>query len=176
MKFFQNRAVATVIAVVVVIASSLISSNVGMKRDLKKVTDTFFADGKSPVYYIDQQIGAAASLATVGEHYSELASPASAVREARSALVSAENAREISGMYNASVRLSDAVSDLQQAASSVTLSAADASTFSDQLNTVSGTMRQLLESDYNNSVQQLLRRNYRSFPGTLRRHACEGYR
>ncbi len=168
MKFFQNRAVATVIAMVVVVASSLLSSYVGMNRDLSKVNMSFWkVDGKAPVYYVDQQIGAAASLATVGEHYSDLTGSASAVREARTALVNAENVHEISGVYNASVRLADAVSDLEQAASGTSLSAADASTFSDGINTVSGSMRQLLESDYNSSVQKLLRSNYLSFPGAV---------
>lgn len=168
MKFFQNRAVATVIAVVVVIASSLLSSSVGMRRDLNKVNMSFWkTDGKSPVYFVDQRIGAAASLATVGEHYSELSAPAAAVREARTALVSAENAQDISGVYTADALLTNALSALEQAASSVSLSSADASTFSDGLSTMSGAKRQLTESDYNNSVQQLLHRNYQSFPGSL---------
>ena len=168
MKFFQNRAVATVIAVVVVIASSLISAGVGMNRDLNKVNMSFWkADGKAPVYFVDQQIGAGASLATVGEHYSELSAPAAAVREARTALVDAENAQDISGVYNASVLLADAVSELDQAASAVSLSAADASTFADGLSTMSGAKNRLTESDYNDSVRRLLRRNYNSFPGSL---------
>ncbi len=168
MKFFQNRAVATVIAVVVVIASSLLSSFVGMKKDLNKVNMSFWkTDGKAPVYYVDQRIGAAASLATVGDQYSELSAPAAALREARTALVNAENAQDISGVYNADVRLTDAVSALKAAASAVSLSPEDASTFSDGLSTIDGAERQLTESDYNNSVQRLLHRNYRSFPGSL---------
>ena len=107
MKLFQNRAVAIVITVAAVLVSILLSASVGIRRDNDRLKESFFAaGGKTPVYYVDQQISAAASLATVADHYDALSGDA--VRAARKTLIEAESGRDISDIYDASTALSAA--------------------------------------------------------------------
>ncbi len=166
MKFFQNRAVDIVLTVAAVLASTLLSARVGMSRDCNKLHESFFAvGGKTPVYYVDQQISAAASLATVADHYDQLSGDA--VRAARKALIEAEAGWDISDIYDASTALSAAVDELSAAAASVAMTEADKSTFADGTAAVAGARRQLLESDYNVQAMALIRKNYSRFPGSL---------
>ena len=166
MKFFQNRAVAIVITVAAVIVSTLLNVNTNMRRDYNTLKESFFSvSGKTPVYYVDAQISAAASLATVADHYDSLSGDA--VRAARKTLIAAEESRDISDIYLASTILSAAVDELSAAASSVAMTEADKGTFADGTAAVAGARRQLLESDYNANALALIRRNYARFPGSF---------
>ena len=165
MKFFQNRAVAIVITVAAVIASTLLNVNTNMRRDYKKLQESFFGSGKTPVYYVDAQISAAASLATVADHYDSLSGDA--VRAARKALIEAEASWDISDIYDASTALSAAVDELSAAASSVSMSEADKATFADGTAAVAGARRNLLESDYNVNAYRMIRKNYSRLPGSF---------
>ena len=165
MKFFQNRAVAIVITVAAVIVSTLWNVNTNMRRDYAKLQESFFGSGKTPVYYVDSQISAAASLATVADHYDALSGDT--VRAARRVLIGAEESRDISDIYLASTILSAAVDELSAAASSVAMTEADKGTFADGTAAVAGARRQLLESDYNANALALIRRNYARFPGSF---------
>ena len=168
MKFFQNRAVAVVIAVVGVALSTLLSAKIGMTRDYDRLHNSFFrTDGKTPVYYVDQQISAAASLATVGERYDTLTNASALVREARKALVGAEEAMDISDISDASAVLSAAVDSLRSAAAGVEMTSADASVFADGTAMVAGARRELLEGDYNEEATKLIQKNYESFPASF---------
>ena len=166
MKFFQNRAVAIVITVAAVIASTLLNVNTNMRRDYTTLKESFFSvSGKTPVYYVDAQISAAASLATVADHYDSLSGDA--VRSARKALIEAEASWDISDIYDASTALSSAVDELSAAAASVSLSEADKATFADGTAAVAGARRNLLESDYNVNAYRMIRKNYSRLPGSF---------
>jgi len=168
MKFFQNRAVAVVIAVVGVTLSTLLSAKIGMTRDYNRLHSSFFhTDGKAPVYYVDQLISAAASLATVGERYGALTDASALVREARKALVGAEDAMDISDISDAAAALSAAVDGLRGAAAGVEMTGADASAFADGTAAVAGARRELLECDYNEEARELIRKNYESLPASF---------
>lgn len=166
MKFFQNRAVAIVITVAAVIASTLLNVNTNMRRDYTTLKESFFSvSGKTPVYYVDAQISAAASLATVADHYDSLSGDA--VRSARKALIEAEASWDISDIYVASTALTAAVDELSAAASSVSMSEADKATFADGTAAVAGARRNLLESDYNVNAYRMIRKNYSRLPGSF---------
>ena len=167
MKFFQNRAVAIVITVAAVIASTLLNVNTNMRRDYTTLKESFFSvSGKTPVYYVDAQISAAASLATVADHYDSLSGDA--VRSARKALIEAEASWDISDIYDASTALTAAVDELSAAAaSSVAMTEADKATFADGTAAVAGARRNLLESDYNVNAYRMIRKNYSRLPGSF---------
>ena len=166
MKLFRNRIVVVLLAVVLVVCSVVFSAARGMKKSLRELEDSFFTtQNKGPMYYVDQIISAAASAATVADHYDSL--DAQAVRDARSSMVKAENARDISDLYDAAEALSDAVSALRTAAAGVDLTAQDKSAFSDAVNTIAGARRELDECGYNERALALIEENYRSFPGSL---------
>lgn len=168
MKFFQNRIVAVVITIVGVALSTLLSAKIGMTRDYNRLHNSFFrTDGKTPVYYVDQQISAAASLATVGERYDTLTAASADVREARKALVNAEDARDISDISDASAALSAAVDSLRSAAAGVEMTGADSSAFADGVSVVAGARRALLECDYNEEAKELIQKNYENFPASM---------
>lgn len=166
MKIFRNRIVVILLAMVLVAGSVVFSAYRGMKKNLRELEDSFFtAQNKGPMYYVDQIISAAASVAAVADHYDSL--DAKPIRDARSAMVQAENGRDLSDLYGASVELADAVSGLQTAATGVELSAQDKSTLTDGINTIAGARRELDECGYNERALALIEENYRRFPGSL---------
>ena len=166
MKIFKNRIVVVLLAVLLVACSLVLSAGRGMKKDLRELEDSFFtAQNRGPLYYVDQIISAAASIATVADHYDAL--DASALRSARTDMVKAEGQQDIPGLYAAAEAVSEAVSKLDTAASGVELSAADRSTLADAVNTVSGARRELNECGYNERALALIEENYRHFPGSF---------
>ena len=168
MKFFQNKAVAVVLAVIAVLAAPVLSAKVQMTRDLNRVHSSFFlVEGKAPVYYVDQMISAAASLAAVGSHYDALAAQADQLRQCRKTLVEAEASRDVSDIYDACAALTAAAESFSSQAEEAALTAADRSAVADGSAAVSGAMRELRESDYNSDVRELLRKNYERFPASF---------
>ena len=165
MKFFQNRAVAAVIALLVVIASTLFAGRANLVKACAAQEEAFFtvSDGKAPVYYVDQLISAAASLANVAEKY-DRGDNASAIREARRELVNAEESRDISDMYAAFRNLLTAVADYD--CPEIT-DPADKSLYEDNLAVVSGAGRELEQSPYNVNVTVFLETVYNRFPSSL---------
>ena len=166
MKIFRNRIVVVLLALLLVALSIVLSAGRGMKRDLQKLEDSFFTtQNRGPMYYVDQIISAAASAATVADHYDAL--DASALRSARSDMVQAENKRDLSDLYAAAEAVSAAVGDLETAAAGVELTSADRSTLADGVNTIAGARRELSECGYNESALALIEENYRHFPGSF---------
>ena len=168
MKFFQNRAVAVILAVIVVLGTLAVSA-VRFAGSCRKTEEAFFSvsQGKAPVYYVDQIIGAAASLADVGEKYEQLSDAAVSMRDVRRALVRAEEARDISDIYDACMQVSDAAREFDAQADGVTMSGYDAELTADCVSEIAGAIRSVEESGYNASVSRFLAEKYSSFPASL---------
>ncbi len=169
MKLLQNRAVALLIALAVIAASTLITANMRIRRACSAVEETFFtvSSGKAPAYYIDQLIHEAASIAAAGDNYPSLAAETEAVRTARRALAAAEESRDIPAMYDACQALYAAVDDITAAAADTEVTAYDRETFADGTSVVAGAARELAESDYNRSVTEFTEKTFRRFPSSL---------
>ena len=165
MKFFQNRAVAVIIALLVVIGSTLIAGRANLIKNCKAQEAAFFSvsEGKAPVYYIDQLISASASLANVTEKY-DTTGAASSIRDARRELVKAEEARDISEIYAAAENLIAVVSTVDSKSIS---DSADRMICEDNLSIVAGASRELEQSDYNVNVTFFLETVYERFPSSL---------
>ena len=165
MKFFQNRAVAAIIAVSVVVCSTLFAGRVNLIKACTAQEEAFFSvpNGKAPVYYVDQMISAAASLANVAEKY-DRGDDAAAIREARRELVSSEDSKDISDIYSAYRKLLSAVGclDIPSVADSM-----DRTLYEDNLSVISGASRELEQSSYNVNVTVFLETVYGRFPSSL---------
>lgn len=168
MKFFQNRAVAVFLAVIVVLGTLAVSA-VRFAGSCRKAEDAFFSvsQGKAPVYYVDQIIGAAASLADVGEKYEQLGEIASAMRDGRRELVRAEENRDISAIYDACVQVSDSAREFNAQTGGVTMSGYDVELTEDCVSEIAGAIRAIEESGYNASVTRFVAEKYSSFPASL---------
>ena len=170
MSFLQNRAVAVILAAVVVVGSTLLAGRANLARACAAQEEAFFtvSEGKAPVYYIDQLISASASLANLAEKY-DYADNAAALRQARQELLRAEEARDIPGMYAAcqdlyaAVRAFDnfSVSELTQD------NLHDPGLFIDNVTVISGAASQLEKSGYNDAVTEFLQKTYHRFPSSL---------
>ena len=165
MKFFQNRAVAAVIAVVVILGSTLIAGRANLVRACTEQEDSFFtvSEGKAPVYYVDQLISAAASLANVAEKCSQ-AEDAAAIRDARRELVKAEESKDISDIYAAYRKLLSVVGDFDAPSIS---DSADRSLYEDNISVISGASRELEQSTYNANVTVFIETVYSRFPSSV---------
>lgn len=120
-------------------------------------------EGKAPVYYVDQIISAAASLADLAEKSEASADAAADLRTARRALVSAEEKRDISDMYAA-------YRSVLSAADSVELNIddpTDKALYDSCKTVISGASRELEKSDYNERVNDFLINTYYSFPSSV---------
>ena len=165
MKFFQNRAVALLIALVVVAASTLLAGRANLSKACAAQEEAFYtaAEGKAPVYYIDQLISAAASLSNALEDAGR-DDAAAELRSARRELVQAEEARDIPAMYEACEGLYAAVDALGG------FSSGDKTTqalWDDSLTVISGAKRQLEQSTYNVYVTEYITAVYSRFPTSL---------
>ena len=169
MKFFQNKIVAIVIAVVVVIASTCISGSVGLSNACDDTEAAFFSvkGGKAPAYYVDQQISAAASLAAIGDHYADLGEVTENLRAARRKLVDAYEDKDIEDIAEACSELREQVDVFAARVQNVLLSENDSRTYADDLATLNGTRNMLLSSSYNKTVDKFMRTVYNRFPATL---------
>ncbi len=168
MKIFQNRAIALLLAVVVVLLTLGVSAY-RFADDARAVEKAFFTakSGKAPVYYVDQIISAAASLADVGEKYPALSEQAEAMRAARKALVKAENVRDISDIYDACQEVSQAAGSFAAQAEQVTMSEYDTGLAEDAASDISGAIRKLSECGYNETAREFIENRYNSFPASL---------
>ena len=165
MKFFQNRAVAAVIAILVIVCSTLFAGRANLIKACTAQEEAFFSvpEGKAPAYYVDQLISAAASLANVAEKY-DLGNDAAAIREARRELVKAEDSKDISDIYSAYRKLLSAVGDFGTPSVS---DSTDKALYEDNLSVISGASRELEQSSYNVNVSVFLETVYSRFPSSL---------
>ena len=152
-----------------IVLSTVFAGRANLSRACAEQEEAFFTvtEGKAPVYYVDQIIGAAASLADVGEKYEQLSDAAVSMRDVRRALVRAEEARDISDIYDACMQVSDAARDFDAQADEVTMSGYDAELTADCVSEIAGAIRSVEESGYNASVSRFMAEKYSSFPASL---------
>lgn len=171
MKFFQRPAAALLLAVLLVPSSLLLSTKIKLGDLCRELEESFYNGseeyGKPPAYYIDSRISDAASLATIGSHYEELSTETQALRQARSALVSACEAEDIHAMYQANCELEQAAAAFDQAVANVRLTELDGKNYPDFRNEFSGAQRHLEDCAYNRNVITLREDVLERFPASV---------
>ena len=154
MKIFKNRAVAVLLCVLIVIASTLLSTNVKLGRE---------ADGVSDGFNI---CGAADGLASVVASYDV---DVVALRQYSADLKDMLSQR--TGTYTAVYAkyrdLLDCIEALKLELASVQLSERDASGTEQYFSTVSSASEVIGSAGYNDSVQQFKRSYLDRFPGSI---------
>lgn len=170
MKFFQKPAAALLLAILIVPSSLLLNTKVKLTDECRELEESFYTaenGGKSSGYYVNSRISDAASLATVGSHYPELAGVTEALREARSTLAAAYEGRDIYAMYRANAELTRAVAAFEQAAQSVVFTEMDQVNYDDRVTALAGAQRNLDNSTYNEEVSRFRRTVYDRFPASV---------
>ena len=169
LNFFRNKLVALIIAVVAVGTSTLVSVNAKLSSACEAQEAAFFTarEGKAPGRYIDQQISAAAALATVGGHYASLERDVAALRDARTALVRAYEDRDIPDICEAAGKLERQVETFEDVLGRYPLSAEDKSAAEDAFDTVYGARKMIADSSYNADVRAFNSRVYNAFPANV---------
>ena len=171
MKIFKNRAVAVLLCVLIVIASTLLSTNVKLGREADGVSDGFYKgvtyDGYKHPAISDQLnniCGAADGLASVVASYDV---DVVALRQYSADLKDMLSQR--TGTYTAVYAkyrdLLDCIEALKLA--SVQLSERDASGTEQYFSTVSSASEVIGSAGYNDSVQQFKRSYLDRFPGSI---------
>lgn len=168
MKFFKNRAVAVLLAILVVAGSTLVNTRVRLAEACQQVEDTFFtasAGSKSVYARLDARLDAANGLWSILINHD--AEAAAALNQARSAMLDAYDSRDISDMYAANSRLQDAFDTAVTAVSAYTLSASESDALNDYTITFAGAQKMIDESSYNSDVLAFLRTTYNKFPAII---------
>ena len=173
MKIFKNRAVAVLLCVLIVIASTLLSTNVKLGREADGVSDGFYKgvtyDGDKHPAISDQLnniCGAADGLASVVASYDV---DVVALRQYSADLKDMLSQR--TGTYTAVYAkyrdLLDCIEALKLELASVQLSERDASGTEQYFSTVSSASEVIGSAGYNDSVQQFKRSYLDRFPGSI---------
>ncbi|HBR07462.1 MAG TPA: hypothetical protein DD735_01040 [Clostridiales bacterium] len=168
MKLLKNRAVAVLLAVLVVAGSTFLNTRIKLSEECRRVEDGFYTSdsGSKSIYArLDSRLDAANGLWTILlDHDAEAAAE---LNKARSALLKAYDARDIPDMYDANYVLQKAFDDASSALSGVTLSASEADALHDYVITFAGAQRMIDESDYNDGVLTFMRSTYQRFPASF---------
>lgn len=172
MKIFKNRAVAVLLCVLIVIASTLLSTNVKLGREADGVSDGFYKgvtyDGYKHPAISDQLnniCGAADGLASVVASYDV---DVVALRQYSADLKDMLSQRTGTSAVYAKYRdLLDCIEALKLELASVQLSERDASGTEQYFSTVSSASEVIGSAGYNDSVQQFKRSYLDRFPGSI---------
>lgn len=173
MKILKNRVVAVLLCILVVIASTLLSTNVKLDREADNVSAGFYKgvtyDGYKHPAISDQLnniCGAADGLASVVASYDV---DVVALRQYSTDLKDMLNQR--TGTYTAVYakyrELLDCIEALKLELASVQLSERDASGAEQYFSTVSSASEVIGSAGYNDSVQQFKRSYLDRFPGSI---------
>ena len=165
MKIFKNRAVAVLLCVLIVIASTLLSTNVKLGREADGVSDGFYKgvtyDGYKHPAISDQLnniCGAADGLASV---------VASRQYSADLKDMLSQRTGTYTAVYAKYRDLLDCIEALKLELASVQLSERDASGTEQYFSTVSSASEVIGSAGYNDSVQQFKRSYLDRFPGSI---------
>lgn len=168
MKFFKNRAVAVLLAILVIAGTIFTNTLVRMTEECQQVEDGFFTSesGSKSIYaYLSSRLDAANGLWTILINHD--AEAAASLNQARSGLLDAYDARDISEMYAANSELETAFSEAVSTLSGYTLSSSESDALNDYTITFDGAQRMIDQSDYNGDVLEFMRTTYNRFPATL---------
>ena len=172
MSFFKRRTVALLLTLIVVVASTLLSTNIKLGRKAQDVTDGFF---NGVVYNGFQQKGIAAHLknilayadgmVTIARNYSlDTADAENASDSLKRALSYADG--NISYIHYAYEELLSAVTILEDQLNRAELSERDAEGLRQYSDSLTGARSAIDNAGYNESVREFLR-EYSQFPTKL---------
>ena len=172
MKLFKNPVFAVALAVVVVIASTLINTNIKFGRKCSAVSDLFYEGVSTKGYtqtpiaaHLENIIGYADGLCTIARNYSiDTAETESASEYLRWSLQ--ESYHDSGYVYSNYTDLNAALSSLIDSLERADLNERDASGVAQYKSSIQGAQSAIGESGYNEAVRDFLRR-HRHFPTEL---------
>lgn len=168
MKFFKNRAVAVLLALLVVAGSTLLNTQIRLSEKCRQVEDGFYASetGSKSIYaYLGDRLDAANGLWTILINHD--AEAAAALNQARSALLGVYDARDIAGMYGANNALQQAFDKAAAAVAGYDLTSSESDALNDYTISFAGAQKMIDKSGYNTVVLDFTRTTYEKFPANL---------
>lgn len=168
MKLLKNRAVAVLLAVVVVAGSTFTNALIRMTEECQRIEDGFYTSetGAKSIYaYLGSRLDAANGLWTILINHD--AEAAASLNQARSGLLDAYDDRDISDMYDANSDLENAFDEAVSALSGYTLSTLESDALNDYTITFDGAQRMIDQNAYNSGVLEFMRSTYNKFPAVL---------
>ncbi len=172
MKLFKNPVFAAVLAIVVIIASTLINTNIKFGRKCRTVSDMFYEGVSIKGYtqtpiatHLENIIGYADGLCTIARNYSiDTADTESASEYLRWSLQGSYY--DVGYVYSNYTQLNDALNTLIDRLERAELSERDTSGVAQYKSSLEGAQSAIGESGYNEVVRSFLRQN-RHFPTEL---------
>ena len=172
MDFLKNRAVAIVLAVVIVLGSTLVTSGTKLKSQCQKITDGFYSGVTYDGYEhpsIQSQLKnisrAALGLATIASNYTGV--DAAAVKTDRDNLDSSLEKGTPSQIYDIYTALTADTAALVSSLRAQTLSDRDSSGVDQYESIISSASGVIDKSGYNDTVRDFLRSTYNVFPASF---------
>lgn len=162
MKVLKKPVVAVILAILIIVSSSLVSSGIKLDRECRNVTEGFYQgvkyDGyKHPAIYTQLKniCGAVSGLVTVADNYGVDTSEVSALKDELSAGIS-EAHSGISSIYKKYSALDEALTRLIWELDEVTLSERDEDGLDLYVSTVDSANSTIATTGYNESVQSYI--------------------
>jgi len=168
MKFFKNRAIAVLLAIFVVAGTVFTNTLVKMTEECQQIEDGFYTSesGAKSIYtYLSSRLDASNGLWTLLINHD--AEAAASLNQARSGLLDAYDARDISDMYAANSELETAFTEAVSVLSGYTLSSSESDALNDYTITFDGAQRMIDQNAYNSDVLEFMRTTYNKFPAAL---------
>lgn len=172
METLKKRPIAILLAIVIVLASTLLTAGTKLKSACQKVTDGFYSgvtyDGyahpsiKSQLKNISSS---ALGLATIAANYTGV--DAAAVKTDRSNLDSSLENGSPAQIYKTYTALAADTAALVSSLKAQSLSSRDASGVTQYENTISSAAGVIEKSGYNDTVRDFLRETYNVFPASF---------
>ena len=177
MDFLKNRAVAIVLAVVIVLGSTLVTSGTKLKSQCQKITDGFYSGVTYDGYEhpsIQSQLknisSAALGLTSLASNYTGI--DTSAVLADRTNLDSCLEKGSVSEIYDCYAALTADTGKLITAMSSASLSNRDKSGLTQYQGIISSASGVIEKSGYNDTVREFMRDTYNVFPASFFAGIC----
>ena len=165
MSFFKNKFVAIVIAVFVVIASTLLSTNIRFGKECRAVTDGFYEgveyngyQQKSMATHLKNICAYVDGLVTIARNYDLDTAEAEAASDSVKSLLSGETKHisYVSAAYSELIKASNA---LQAQLARTELEERDASGVAEYSASITGAQSAMENAGYNESVREFRRKN-----------------
>ena len=168
MKFFGNRAVALILAVIVVVGSTLLNTRLKLGEECQSVEDGFYtaSSGSKSVYdRLDARLDAANGVWSLLESHGNSAAEELAV--SRSVLLNAMDERDIGDMYDGNQALQTAFDKASAALLKLRLTKNEKDALEDYQTAFAGAQKMIDEADYNGAVLEFRRKVFDKFPASL---------
>lgn len=168
MDFFRNRLVACVLAVLVVAGSAVINTQVKLGEKCQEVEDGFYTSqsGEKSIYArLDERLDASNGVWSLLVNRDTDA--ANSLSEARSELISAYDAKDISEMYDANKSLETAFDSAAAVLAACELDSGEIDAMNSYIESFDGAQKMIDRSSYNSTVLEFVRTVYNKFPASL---------